>query len=785
MARSHRFDSLFTSLGIATHLEDHLASSVIAEMTPATSSPGLQTASATNDNAGEDLLSLLAGAATRSPHFGAEHANSSSQGSGWASRQSGVIPDMPLTSSPRQQALRQRPGPSNRAEMHFSASATEENRRDRKKRRLEPQDLTAPSRRNSFSGKNNMSPNPQKRSAAVQQSAGAGPDASQNLTEGVLWPDSWYPGDREKQRPRLKGFSIALLNATPEMIAEQSTCQVPPLDEQSVSALQNLTDLIPDDDRRSSAILEAINQETYNMMLQLYFERFHPLYPFLSQANFRTSTVHPLLLGACCAVGCTYAPMPHAQALAEFLADQVHVAISTSCQDNNLHARSVSIIQSLLLVGILFGSSGNKCLLEHAEYSRSALATMVRRSHLLKHQSAPCSSPGESLDSQWRAWLSWEGIKRTGWACVLADIELSATWKLPPIYGLDELRAELPLSNRRYEAESAEAWAAFRPNARDPPTDTLAGAYARLQEGLEVWQRGHPTETQLEYPSPTSAKSSIDALRPITASLFHAKILAASLHLYAAALRGFSEQQLLKTDSNAALQHLHALIASACNAIVSTAARPLPSEGHPSSLRHQEAIHEADTATGQPAVAFELVARFVQLYLFVDLTDLQSLAGRKGSSQSTAALARLKDRITERPTEAVDVAKACGRIVALVRGNSSVVVYDSAFLFFASLFLYAFTRVHASDNPASNKGEFVNVCLDAPSPVASSSNPPQTAPVRYQLRFVGDLSASATPVRLLKTHAKLLIEDLGERSHRLAKILGTVLRDLSKQLERE
>jgi hypothetical protein len=578
------------------------------------------------------------------------------------------------------------------------------------------------------------------------------------------WPNAYYPRGGFNRLNFKELCSLKSLNIDANVIAEESSCQVEAIDEHSVRKLvthfaDHLVIEDANEEQITRSMLESINVETWNTMLQLFFEKFQPMYPFLHQATFDTSSVNPFLLVACCAVGCSYSRVPHANLLAEFLMDHVHTAMATTCLTDNLHSRSLSIIQALLLSNIFFGTSGNQRLLEHAEFGRSATATMVRRCRLLDFVSpgvitAPPltqQSSSKVLSQNWRSWIKFESLKRTAWACVLADVEFSAIWKLPSMYGLDELKLDLPSSERRWIADTAELWNSHRKEA----SIGLTAMHERLEAESRNQRRGREQGQELD-------QSFID-LTPSITSAFGAKIIALSLHLYGQFIRRFNDTRLLKIEAEPISQAFKEMILSTCSSIAAV---------------------ESSPAT----VAFEVMARFVHLVSCISLNDLRSLVDWRNKADALNALRKLTTFHQLNQSMAEQVALSCGRIIYLVRSQPALSPYDGPMVFFASLYLYAFSKMLQNAIVDDRLGSSSMVfCLDHHRTISIAEfnkTISSTKGVRYQLRYIGDLSARTGPSRILRAHSKLLKEDLENRSSRkLSGVMGQVLEKLAVENE--
>lgn len=673
--------------------------------------------------------------------------------------------------------------PAARLSVHVPSSASVESQSNpprKRQRRLEPQDLTAPSRRASPTRQSRppASPNMPSSGSGADNVEGSHPHSrsSEEAPAPTQWPNSWYP-EKGPSQTKLDHLAAHHLNATPEIIAEESSCQVSAIDASSVTKLHALAEYVDAEgqgEHSVRSILKSINVETYDLMLQLFFERFHPRYNFLHQPSFHPATAHPLLLAACCALGCSFSQMPHARQLSDYLADMVHTAINITCVQENLHARSLSIIRALCIVSVCFGSAGNQRLLEHGEAQRSALATMVRRCHLLEYQPAPDAAAGDvtganTAHEQWQAWLHWEGIKRTSWTCVVVDLEFSAAWKVPPIYSLDELRAELPHSDRKWTAPNANLWKSYR----SEPSVTLSEAHERLQS--------------LAKASGVSGSNSQQGPIKIfpEASLLNSKVLSCTLHLYATGLRAFARNSLIITALKRPHEVFQELLVQSCDLAASCDAR----HSDPGDSLDNEELSN---------VSFEQMMHFIHLSLMVDLSDVQKLGGRKGTKQANAALLKMHRQRLESPLDTDLVAASCGRIIHLARSYPAVLTYSINIVFYASLYLYAFSKSLQYTTSSSDAGVEADstgaavtiVSLDSPSArlqqMHDERNAASRTRKRYQLRFVGDLAGPSAPLRILKVYSRMLLGELSQRTPGAsAKIFGRVLADLAAGIERQ
>jgi hypothetical protein len=465
-------------------------------------------------------------------------------------------------------------------------------------------------------------------------------------------------------------------------------------------------------------MLSNVSLPSYNILTQLFFERFQPSNPFVHRETFSPSKCNPFLLGAVCAFGTFYTKTPKARNLGNVLIDLVHRAIILTTTRNNVHARSLSNIQALVLICIYFGNAGNRRFLEHAEACRGAVITMVRRCRLLDNvdeSSAVMTSRGVEMDNEerWKTWLHWETGRRTGWSCFVADMELSSTWTLPTAFSLGELKTTIPCNEDLWEAPNAEVWASIYRNSLPTPTiDRLHQAFSNRNLARDLDQY----------------------------DLFQSLVLAQSLSLVGQSIMEMSRCQLAQQ------------------------AEPLRQE-FVKCIEDSLASKQGDSYKRKGA-SYRVLMAFVVLRIHVNLQDLQSMCGRRGSAQAKYARERLYDLFNESPDHSHFIARHCAEIIHLVRTHTIDIACLSTTTFYAVVFLYAYSSYQSKS--ASNHSILQQ---QQTSPVAS----------RIVLEQIGDLSSSNASQRLLRTMSKFFQSQLAHRTWPTCKNLGSILSDMASR----
>ncbi|EPQ32135.1 uncharacterized protein PFL1_00332 [Pseudozyma flocculosa PF-1] len=231
--------------------------------------------------------------------------------------------------------------------------------------------------------------------------------------QSTIWPNRWNPNANDSM------FSIyEFTNASEEHLMVEDTAQVPPLTE---AVKDRICRVLQEHEAQSHIsewlghIFGRVKAETLNLYLQLYFHHFHRTHPFLHQPTFSPQRCEALLLTAICAVGAHFSHVPNSKDTGLALAMLAHRSIGAAVYQNHELSRFTSTFQTFTLINIVFRNLGDPVKLEHAEAFRNSYVTMIRRARLLEDIAPPRLAPGSDCDAEWKAWIRWEGGRRTGW----------------------------------------------------------------------------------------------------------------------------------------------------------------------------------------------------------------------------------------------------------------------------------------------------------------------------------------------------------------------------------
>lgn len=326
-----------------------------------------------------------------------------------------------------------------------------------------------------------------------------------------------------------------------------------------------------------------------------------------------------------------------------------------------------------------FRSSGKQRMLELAEAARSPLTTMTRKSRLFERSRQPANrhtnaasslSPAQSETGLWLDWIEEETGRRTAWYYFVADLELSAIWKLPPSFALSELKAELPQDEVFWRCPTASTWMRMRPAMAGHPV-----YLSQLHDVLQPRPRGTPAELAAkldEVVGPSSAQGLILAYSLVS--------LGVSLH------------SLETTCLSAAVASATEDFSNVCRALVS-AIHSTSQHRRASSASTLRTEASAGTSPTDSATA-ELLLRFVLLRQCLDISELQLLAGRSGRREDMQrSLQHIRGHLVREPHKLWAGLIHAGRIVHLCTCHAIDSMYEGCFLFYAATTLFVCAKI--------------------------------------------------------------------------------------------
>ncbi|KAF7524114.1 hypothetical protein PCG10_006018 [Penicillium crustosum] len=226
-----------------------------------------------------------------------------------------------------------------------------------------------------------------------------------------------------------------------------------------------------------------------NAWVQLYFEHFHPVFPFLHKPSFGTSDTHWLLIFAVSAIGAQFSELPQSQACSRAINEMVRRSTSYLCERNNQNSHELWMVQVILLNQLALRYSGERRALEIGELLQALPVTLARRKRLFTNYlpRERVSNLGLSLHRRWQIWALDEERRRTGFAIWLTDSAFQTDFDLTPVMRVHEMQNFLPQEEKPWAASSAQAWAGFPDRMTNEfPADSIpTGVRSRPDGNME------------------------------------------------------------------------------------------------------------------------------------------------------------------------------------------------------------------------------------------------------------------------------------------------------------
>ncbi|KAJ9424393.1 hypothetical protein QL093DRAFT_2008211 [Fusarium oxysporum] len=195
-----------------------------------------------------------------------------------------------------------------------------------------------------------------------------------------------------------------------------------------------------------------------NTFIQVYFEEFHSLLPFLHRATFAPTRDKWMLSLGIAAVGSIFSRAKNSRTtiydLQEFLRRAIHVE-----RVRNL-LPDVSLVQAALLnlLGIMF--SPQMLLCEAVPTTMTLIETLCRKMACYTNFDEfgrPLETKSSGYDN-WAEWIKKESLQRLFYSLWILDCQHSCFWAGPGIITLDCLQLPAPSHPSLWEASSQEAW---------------------------------------------------------------------------------------------------------------------------------------------------------------------------------------------------------------------------------------------------------------------------------------------------------------------------------------
>ncbi|KAL7917138.1 fungal-specific transcription factor domain-containing protein [Trichoderma austrokoningii] len=197
-----------------------------------------------------------------------------------------------------------------------------------------------------------------------------------------------------------------------------------------------------------------------NAFMQLFFEEFDPLFPFIHKPRFDPSHEHWLILLALVAIGCRYSKVPAAADCVDIFQEFLRRAFHMAIEEDYRVTYEPWLAQAGLLNQIGLQFSRDLRLIESAQFIRSLIESVCRKVNCFNGRGPRINviDPKQSSTEAWKYWSRKESMCRLAYSVWLLDGQNALYFDLPPIIPTDLLRLPLPGPEELWRAPTADAW---------------------------------------------------------------------------------------------------------------------------------------------------------------------------------------------------------------------------------------------------------------------------------------------------------------------------------------
>jgi len=205
-----------------------------------------------------------------------------------------------------------------------------------------------------------------------------------------------------------------------------------------------------------------------NLCVQLYFAKFHAIFPIIHAPTFRPSMANSLLLISVCSIGSLFIGSTSATAQGVKIFETLNKCILNSWERylSRSSSESLSMIQAAIIgqtFGLLSGSPNHPNLVD--SFNGTIIAWARQRKMFKEKQAKPLERTlhcdGDALDKAWRSWIESEQTIRVVLALHLHDAELSLMFHHEPLLRHEPKRIPVAASERLFSASNSTQWAAL------------------------------------------------------------------------------------------------------------------------------------------------------------------------------------------------------------------------------------------------------------------------------------------------------------------------------------
>ncbi|KAF5624793.1 uncharacterized protein FTJAE_10140 [Fusarium tjaetaba] len=197
-----------------------------------------------------------------------------------------------------------------------------------------------------------------------------------------------------------------------------------------------------------------------NTFIQVYFEEFHCLLPFLHKASFAPTKDQWILSLGVAAIGSIFSRATNSRMTSFDLLELLRRAIHVQSERVRSSQLDISFVQAVLLyqLGMMFGPETAR--IETVPITRALLETLCRKMACYTNFDAFCQplDSEKSGEDNWAAWIKKESLHRLFYSVWILDCEYNCFWSGLGIATIDCLQLPAPFHPKLWEASCEEIW---------------------------------------------------------------------------------------------------------------------------------------------------------------------------------------------------------------------------------------------------------------------------------------------------------------------------------------
>jgi hypothetical protein len=211
-----------------------------------------------------------------------------------------------------------------------------------------------------------------------------------------------------------------------------------------------------------------------NLALELYFERFHPIFPIVHKATFRPERTKALLLLSICSIGSLFIGTEGATAVGTDLFRRLNKVILASWEQHMCRsgAEALCMVQAAILgqtFGLMSGTSNDVFMAD--SFHGTVLSWVRNVTSPAQWIPIPINQPNSEADCDrlWRRWSLAEQKARLTLGLRIHDAELAAMFHRHPLLRHNDMTPSFSYVNDvMFEAKDAQTWFRLQQEANHP-----------------------------------------------------------------------------------------------------------------------------------------------------------------------------------------------------------------------------------------------------------------------------------------------------------------------------